>query len=101
MASVLELSEKKAEFKVIDCRTLAEFEEVRVPGVIHLPLSEIEARNFPDYLGDDEFYYVICRSGKRSERACQILSANGIGKPENVDGGTLAWIEAGFTTESS
>ena len=99
MANVSELKESRGKVKLIDCRTIEEFKEVRVPGAIHLPLSEIEERNFPEFIEEDEFFYIICRSGKRSQRACDILGGNGVGKPENVEGGTLAWIQAGFETE--
>jgi rhodanese-related sulfurtransferase len=43
--------------------------------------------------------YVICRSGGRSRRACEILAGHGI-EAVNVAGGTLAWQSSGRDTDS-
>jgi rhodanese-related sulfurtransferase len=40
--------------------------------------------------------YVICQTGPRGRKACEILTAAGI-DAVNVEGGTLAWAAAGLS----
>ena len=44
----------------------------------------------------DEPLYVICRSGTRSEKACEKFLSAGYTNVVNVTGGTLAWEQAGL-----
>jgi len=81
---------------VLDVRTAEEVAEVRVPGVVHVPLDELPDRI--DDVPEASPLYVICRSGARSARACEFLG--GAGRTAvNVAGGTLAWVESGRDVE--
>jgi hypothetical protein len=40
--------------------------------------------------------YIICRSGGRSAQACQMFEKAGYSNVVNVEGGTLAWEQAGL-----
>ncbi len=81
---------------LLDVREAQELVEVRVPGVTHIPLGELETRATEIPEGE---LFVICRSGARSMVACQQLGA--MGRPAvNVAGGTIAWIGSGRDTES-
>jgi len=82
---------------LLDVRTLAEVEEARVAGVVHIPLDELEVRL--DEIPESAPLYVICRSGARSMGACVLLAAAGR-DVVNVSGGTLAWIESGRPVDS-
>lgn len=42
--------------------------------------------------------YVICRSGNRSRQASELLANLGFQDVRNVDGGFIAWKEAGYET---
>lgn len=77
---------------LFDVRQPEEFEEARAPGARLVPLAEV-----PDRIGEfptDRTVYVICKSGGRSAKAVEHLRANGV-DAVNVEGGTMAWIEAG------
>jgi molybdopterin-guanine dinucleotide biosynthesis protein A/rhodanese-related sulfurtransferase len=97
--SVVELAARRSKGATLfDVREPHEWEEIRVPGAILIPLGTV-----PDALEafpDDGEVLVICRSGARSMRACEWLAAQGRAAV-NIAGGTLAWIDAGFDTESS
>jgi molybdopterin-guanine dinucleotide biosynthesis protein A/rhodanese-related sulfurtransferase len=97
--SVVELAERLVNGAMLfDVREPHEWEEVRVPGAILVPLGTV-----PDLLDDFPDHgevLVICRSGARSMRACEWLASQGR-TPVNIAGGTLAWVAAGFETESS
>lgn len=81
---------------LIDVREPDEFAAGRVPGAINLPMSQIGERlsELPDGPFD-----VICKLGGRSARVVEALASRGY-DATNVDGGTDAWIEAGFAVES-
>jgi molybdopterin-guanine dinucleotide biosynthesis protein A/rhodanese-related sulfurtransferase len=97
--SVVELAERRAKGATLfDVREPHEWEEVRVPGAVLVPLGTVP--DFLDDFPDSGEVLVICRSGARSMRACEWLASQGRA-PVNVAGGTLAWVAAGFETESS
>lgn len=77
---------------VLDVRNPDEHEAARVPGVVLVPLPELEARWTE--LPGDRVLHVICRSGARSASAVEILRGHGL-SAVNVAGGTVAWIESG------
>jgi rhodanese-related sulfurtransferase len=89
---------KCGKIDLLDVRTPAEFREVHVENARNVPLDcldpavVIQGRNG----GQDEPLYVICRSGSRGRQACEKFLAAGFTKAVNVEGGTLACVEAGL-----
>lgn len=81
---------------LFDVRQPDEYEEAHAPGARLVPLAEVPERL--DEFPTDRTVYVICRSGGRSAKAVEHLRANGV-DAVNVEGGTLAWIEAGNAVE--
>lgn len=77
---------------LVDVRQPDEYEEARAPGARLIPLTELVER--ADEVPTEETVYVICRSGGRSLKAAEHLRSRGV-DAVNVEGGTLAWIEAG------
>lgn len=75
------------EIKVVDVREQTEYDALHLEGVTLLPLSELLDRYTE--LDKAQPYYVICRSGKRSARACQFLEEQGY-DVTNVQGGMNA-----------
>lgn len=82
-----------SEWRLIDVREQDEYDQVHVKGVELFPLSKLKQGQLPE--PDDRKVAVICRSGGRSQMACQILEKNGWGECTNIDGGTLAAVQAG------
>jgi rhodanese-related sulfurtransferase len=87
------LAERVAEGAlVIDVREPDEYVEGHVPGAQLVPLATV-----PDHLDrfrTDGPTYVICRSGGRSMRACELAADEGY-NVVNVTRGTGAWIASG------
>ena len=83
---------------VIDVRTPIEFAEIHVEGARLVPLDVLD----PEQIragrqhANGEPLYVICRSGSRAAQAYQKLQAAGIENIFSVEGGTLAWEQAGL-----
>lgn len=81
---------------LFDVRQPDEYEEARAPGALLVPLAEVPERI--DEFPTDRTVYVICKSGGRSAKAVEHLRANGV-DAVNVEGGTMAWIEAGNSVD--
>ena len=78
---------------LLDVRETDEWAAGHIPGALHIPTGEVEAR--VDEVNRDSTVYVMCRSGKRSSQVTNWLRAQGV-KAENVDGGAQAWADAGY-----
>jgi sulfur dioxygenase len=83
---------------LVDVRTPAEFESMRVPGSINVPLDRLDTEALKrQYAG--KTIYCICQTGTRSQLAAARLRAAGVEHVVHVDGGTNAWTAAGLETE--
>lgn len=81
------------QMRVIDVREQDEYDEVHVKGVELFPLSRLQKGELPER--DDRDVAVICRSGGRSQVACEVLEEAGWPECTNIEGGTLAAIKFG------
>ena len=82
---------------VVDVRSPAEFGEAHVPFAVNHPLPDLDAgalKAEAERAGKRLVF--ICKSGARGRSACEKAMAAGISAVWNVDGGTGAWIEAGY-----
>lgn len=76
---------------VVDVREMNELAVCKLQNIIHIPLGELPSRISELANFKDKEIVVYCRSGKRSERACQFLQASGFKNVANLEGGILAW----------
>ena len=79
---------------LVDVRTPEEFAQVRVPGAVLIPLQDFVHRMVE--LPQDRPLLLFCRTGSRSGSATAFLLRNGYAEVANVDGGILAWYQAGL-----
>jgi rhodanese-related sulfurtransferase len=94
-AELFELVHQGRLVELIDVRTPAEFQEVHADRAVSVPLDGLDpAAVMRDRKAAGEPLYLICRSGGRSQRACEQFMAAGFADVVNVDGGTLAWLES-------
>lgn len=73
---------------IIDVRENDEVAQGMIPTATHIPLGEIPNRIHE--LDSNKEYVLVCRSGKRSEKACAILASNQFAVV-NMSGGMLSW----------
>ena len=83
---------------LLDVRTPAEHAEIHVPGVLLAPLDRLAADTLAsvDGFAKDQPLYVLCRSGSRAKQAAEKLERAGFTQCCVVEGGTMAWAEAGL-----
>jgi len=83
--------------ELIDVRTPVEYREVHVEIARNVPLDQLDARALIQARNGsaDEPLYVICRSGSRGRQACEKFFTAGFSNVVNVEGGTMACVEAG------
>ena len=75
---------QKESLSVLDVREVEEFEALHLEDARNFPLSKLT--DTFEKLDKDNLYYVICKSGMRSARACQFLAEQGF-EVTNVQGG--------------
>lgn len=67
---------------ILDVRETAEFAFKHIPNAVSIPLGELDQRL--NELNRQDFIYVICRTGTRSDMAAQKLAASGFTSVLNV-----------------
>jgi rhodanese-related sulfurtransferase len=86
---VLEYCKEFPETKIIDVRTLSEFEPDHVPDSLHIPLDELPQRH--SEIGQTERIVFMCQAGQRAYSAAEFFVSIG-GKEVYVsEGGMSSW----------
>ena len=83
---------------ILDVRTPEEFAEGHLAGAIMIHFYD---HDFADQLAELDPavpYLVYCRSGSRSGQTTALMKDLGFTDVADVDGGILAWTEAGLAT---
>lgn len=93
-----ELWRQGGRVELIDVRTPAEYRELHAEPARLTPLDSLDPKAVMASRGEaaGEPLYVICRGGSRGRKACEAFMAAGFPNAVNVEGGTLAWEQAGF-----
>lgn len=82
----------------VDVREPEEFAQMRIAGAQPIPLSELAGRFGEIPKGQPVVLY--CRSGNRSAQAAAWLAAKGYSNLLNLDGGIMAWYQAGLPLDT-
>jgi rhodanese-related sulfurtransferase len=96
-AELRELLDQDEPLQLVDVREHAEFASGRIPGARLLPMGELQRRAAE--LDRSQPVVCVCRSGKRSAQAVKKLAALGFDGVHQLDGGLMAWEQAGFPLE--
>jgi rhodanese-related sulfurtransferase len=97
-AQLAELIRSGKKLDLIDVRAPFEYQEVHLEAARNVPLDRLDvaavlaSRQAPA----DEPIYTICRSGSRGRQACEAFHKAGFTNVVNVEGGTMACLEAGI-----
>jgi len=74
---------------IIDVREPVEYAFGRIPDAISIPMGQLEEQI--SLLDPNKEYYVVCRTGSRSDMACQVLTEKGFSQIKNVIPGMSEW----------
>lgn len=77
---------------ILDVRAPWEFDEGYIPNAQNIDVQD--AAGFMNAIGQldtSKNYYVYCRSGGRSARACMIMNSVGVSNTFNLQGGITEW----------
>ena len=77
---------------VLDVREDWELQLASIPGVVHVPMSQIPARLAE--MSREAETIVMCHAGGRSMRVAQFLVNQGFSNVANLTGGISAWSQS-------
>ncbi|MFC1737143.1 FAD-dependent oxidoreductase [Candidatus Hydrogenedentota bacterium] len=83
------MQESGRDFVFLDVRSPAEWDEVRLPGAINIPLGALRSRCAE--LDKDKKVVTFCKISLRGYEAALILKAAGFEKVRVMDGGIVMW----------
>ncbi len=90
---------KSGEALVVDVRTPAEFASGHIPGAKNININDNSFSEKVRALDTNANYVINCQSGGRSSRATSIMRGLGFSKAKNLDGGIMAWKNAGLPVD--
>lgn len=76
--------------KIIDIRSIEKYNSNHIPNAINIPFEKLMIYH-EQYLNKYTTYYIYCRSGITSKKACEILLKKGY-RVVNIDGGYENWL---------
>jgi rhodanese-related sulfurtransferase len=82
--------------QLVDVRTDAEYAAGHIAGSRHVPFVDVQSEAAG--LDREQPLVVYCRSGERSGMAADAFAASGW-DAHSIEGGLLAWTEAGLPVE--
>lgn len=79
---------------ILDVRNPDEYQEVRIPGSLNLPLGDLESKY--EQLKRYDAVYIHCKMGGRAKKAFDLLTDLGLTNLHCLqEVGIVAWEEAG------
>lgn len=75
---------------LLDVRTPGEYRSGRIPGAVNIDIMDNSFSKKIHHLDKSKTYYIYCRSGGRSGRACYLMEQEGF-NVANLAGGIAAW----------
>ncbi|HET6642862.1 MAG TPA: molybdopterin-synthase adenylyltransferase MoeB [Gaiellaceae bacterium] len=86
---------------LVDVRTDRERRVANIPGSVHLPMAEVEARLAEVAPDPNRPIVTYCATGNRSLRILPTLAALGYEDARSMAGGIVAWQALGYPTDSA
>lgn len=93
--SLIASNSTKSDFVVLDVRTPDEFNVEHLKKAVNADYKSNGFVSSITNLDKTATYLVYCRSGRRSAESMQIMESLGFENVYNLEGGIIAWKEAG------
>jgi adenylyltransferase/sulfurtransferase len=74
---------------IVDVREVHEFRAGHLDGSVNIPLGDLSRRI--GELPAQASVVFVCRSGRRSQTACELSTRAGVQRVADLEGGLLAW----------
>lgn len=84
---------------VLDIRTPPEVAQARLPGAVAIDIMGPDFAQRVDTLDRDGHYLLYCRTGNRTSSARALMTQLGFRDVADIDGGIIAWANAGLPLE--
>lgn len=100
-AQLHQLLQAQPDLPLLDVRTPVEFAEMHALPARNVPLDSLAPKELFDSgdLPKNQEIYLLCRTGSRAQKAAEKFAKEGFPRAVVVEGGTLAWNEAGLPVE--
>jgi rhodanese-related sulfurtransferase len=87
--------EQEQNYELIDVRTPGEFAHGHIPGAICIDYLAEDFWDRIETLSPEKSYFLYCRTGRRSLRACTLMRNGGFDNQRlfNLEGGFALWSE--------
>lgn len=86
--------------QLVDVRTPEEYAEKHLKEAVNINFNDDNFIDKIEKLDKTKPVYVYCLSGGRSSKAAALITSKGFAQVYNLDGGILAWNEAGLPVET-
>ena len=86
---------------ILDVRTVSEWSGARIAGSMNVPVTVLKAKLPGLKLDKARPVVAVCRSAHRSIPAVRLLQQQGYQDVCQLQGGMLAWLEAGLPVEGT
>lgn len=87
------LRKAKPDYLLIDVRTPGEYAQFHLPNAMLIDYLGPDFLEGMEALDPDKTYLVYCRTGRRSVRACTLMTNHGLKNIIHLDGGIQSWLE--------
>jgi rhodanese-related sulfurtransferase len=95
---LIQNNQGNADFIIIDVRTADEFNNGHLASAINIDYYSSDFKPAVDKMDRSKTYLVYCRTGIRGEAATQIMVDLGFTRVQNLAGGIVEWVNAGYPT---
>lgn len=85
---------------LLDLREAGEFKDGKLPGAVHIPLSQLKDRGGELVKLTSRPVVAYCAFGRRSPAAAAVLAKLGFASIYSLRGGIKAWKDAGLPVEA-
>ncbi|MBN1264456.1 MAG: rhodanese-like domain-containing protein [Anaerolineales bacterium] len=79
---------------IVDIRTREDFSEFHIAKSVNIPLEELPSRL--DEIPSGKHIILVCTLGRSSLEAREILLEAGYASVSSMEGGVMAWYDAGY-----
>jgi rhodanese-related sulfurtransferase len=95
-AAAAVLADAPDDLVILDVRTPQEYAEGHLEGAVLVDFYDADFADQLAALDPDVPYLVYCRSGNRSGQTLPLMEQLGFASASDIDGGIIAWADAGL-----